>query len=149
MSKSQTVLGYVAHGNQALEERSLRADGHVLIDEPDEHGMPRAWPIARNPRQIMRRTTTGTETMPYVILSALRLGHPALPGREALDPTEHLLTLAMDEQVARAATSKSRTSKAESVMLLSVVLAALVSLLCLIVIVAMLPRVASVIFFWA
>ena len=64
----------------------------TLIEETDEQGAPRAWPIARNPRQIIRRTPKGTETRPYVILSSLRLGHPALPGRAALDPTEQLLS---------------------------------------------------------
>ena len=148
MPKTQTLLGYLAHANQVLEERTLRADGHVLIDETDEQGAPRAWPIARNPRQIIRRTPKGTETGPYVILSSLRLGHPALPGRAALDPTEQLLSLAMDEQVARAAAARQPSSRAESVMLLSVILAVLVFLLCLIVIVAMLPRAGATVVSW-
>ncbi len=148
MPTPKTLLGYVLHGNRALEERTLRAEGRVLIDEPDEQGMPRAWPISPNPRQVVRRTPKGAETRPYVILSSLRLGHPALPGREALDPTEQLLSLAMDEQVAMAATAKQPASKAENVLLLSVVLAALVSLLCLIVILTMLPRVGHAVISW-
>ena len=54
----------------------------------------------------------------------------------------------MDEQVARAAAARQPSSRAESVMLLSVILAILVSLLCLIVIVAMLPRAGATVVSW-
>ena len=58
------------------------------------------------------------------------------------------VSLAMDEQVARAAAARQPSSRAESVMLLSVILAILVSLLCLIVIVAMLPRAGATVVSW-
>ena len=114
MAESQTVAGYVANPNRSLERRPLRAEGHVLIGEPDAQGIP-AWPIAPSLRQIVRRTRGGGVSIdPYVVVSALRLGHPLLPGRDAFEPSEYEVSLAMGEQVARATTSKHPNSSVET-----------------------------------
>lgn len=136
LGKDKTILGLMVTPQTVLEPKELKLEGHVVMGEKDQRGVP-AWPSPTVTRLLKTRSDG---TRPYVILTSTSMIIPALPGQERFAPNNAYLSSAMRERFTKVRGSETTTDSTGRLLFINIAMLTLMLALVVLVLVAVLPN---------